>query len=142
DIVENSAALKSDDGHYPVFKPLFRPVLEQAAAIVVFLMAAGYVLSAWDVKVGDKGNPITGFMDTLTIAFIAWILYRAVIILVDNRLREETGADPSRAVDVDDEPAGHGSTRLGTLLPLLRNVSITAIAVIAGMIVLSNLGVD
>ena len=142
DIVENTFNVKADDGHYPVFRPLFRPLLEQAAAIIVFMMAAAYVLSAWNVKIGDKGNPVTAFMDTLTVAFVAWILYRAVVILVDNRLREETGVDPSRAIDVDDEAAGHGSTRLGTLLPLLRNVSITAIAIIAGMIVLSNLGVD
>ncbi|MEZ5799286.1 MAG: mechanosensitive ion channel family protein [Nitratireductor sp.] len=142
DIVENTFNVKADEDHYPVFKPLFRPLLEQAAAIIVFMMAASYVLSAWNVKIGDKGNPVTAFMDTLSVAFVAWILYRAVVILVDNRLREETGVDPSKAIDVDDEAAGHGSTRLGTLLPLLRNVSITAIAIIAGMIVLSNLGVD
>jgi small-conductance mechanosensitive channel len=43
---------------------------------------------------------------------------------------------------MEDEPGGHGVSRLGTLLPLVRNVLIVTIIVIAAMIVLSNLGVD
>ena len=131
-----------DDGQFPVFKPLFKPLIEQAAGIFIALVALGFVLNTWDVRVGDRGNPITAFMDTIAVALLAWLLYRAVAIYVDDKLESEgiaANADPS---DMGDEPGGHGTSRLGTLLPLLRNVMIVTIIVIAGMIVLSNLGVD
>ncbi|MFZ1816019.1 MAG: mechanosensitive ion channel domain-containing protein [Rhizobiaceae bacterium] len=142
EVLENIVSHSGHHDSYPVFKPLFKPVIEQAASILVFVGALGFVLNVWDIRAGDRGNPITAFMDTLLILFVAWLLYRAVVIFVDNRLVEEGAGVAGQAADLEDEPGGHGSSRLGTLLPLLRNIFIGTIAVIAGMIVLSNLGVD
>ncbi len=123
-----------------MFKPLFRPLLQQSAALIVSIIAFDFVLSVWDVNVGQRGNLGTAFVDTLVVAFIAWFLYRVVAAYADDKLAAE-GVSPHGG-DPEDEPGGHGATRLGTLLPLLRNVAIATIVAIAGMIVLANLGVD
>lgn len=133
---------KTNDAQYPVFKPLFKPLIEQAAGIFILLAALGFVLGTWDVEVGESGNPITAFMDTIAVALIAWLLFRAVAIYVDDKLESEGIASGANPAELDDEPGGHETSRLGTLLPLLRNVMIVTIILIAGMIVLSNLGVD
>ncbi|HSO46465.1 MAG TPA: mechanosensitive ion channel domain-containing protein, partial [Rhizobiaceae bacterium] len=123
------------------FRPVFKPLLEQSAGIVVTLAAIGYVLGAWDVKIGERGNPVAAFMGTLSVVFAAWFLYRAVGLYIDRKLEDE-GVGHGLPRDLEDEPGGVGTTRLGTLLPLLRNVFIAGIFAVAGMIILSNLGVD
>jgi len=125
-----------------IYRPVFKPLLEQAAGLVVTLLAIGYILSAWDVEIGERGNPMTAFMGTLVVIFIAWFLYRGVAMFVDRRLEDEGIFVGGQPIDVEDEPAGQGTTRLGTLLPLLRNVLLVIIVAVAGMIVLSNMGVD
>ncbi len=125
----------------PTYRPLFKPLLEQTAAIVVTLGAIGLVLAAWDVRAGERGNPITAFMDTLSFIVLAWVLYRAVDIYVAAKLADEAQGEGDPHA-IDDEPAGHGTSRIGTLLPIIRLAAKTTIVVIVGMIVLSNLGVD
>ncbi|MCU0791131.1 MAG: mechanosensitive ion channel, partial [Nitratireductor sp.] len=124
------------------YRPIFKPLLEQSAGLLVTIVAIGYVLGAWDVKIGERGNPLTAFMGTLVTIYAAWFLYRAVGLYIDRKLEDEGISSDPQARDVDDEPGGQGATRLGTLLPLLRNVLIAGIVAVAGMIVLSSLGVD
>lgn len=125
------------------YRPIFKPLLEQSAGIVVIILAIGFVLSSWDVSVGERGNPLTAFMGTLIAIFGAWFLLRAVSLYVDRKLADEgavlVGGAPS---DGDEGALAHGATRLGTLLPLLRNVLTAVIVAIAGMVVLSGMGVD
>ncbi len=131
--------------HQPdmLYRPVFKPLLEQAAAILVSIVAFGFVLGVWDVRVGERGNPLTAFMGTLVVLFAAWFLYRAVNDYINRKLADEGISESvGEAVDLDDEPAAHSSSRLGTLLPLLRMVLSGTIIAIAGMIVLSGIGVD
>ncbi len=127
----------------PRFVPIFKPLLQQAAGLLVTLAAIGFVLELWEIRTSDGRSLVAAFMNTLAIAFIAWILYRAVAIYADAKLAEEGGhADPTAMVDMEESSGEHGSSRLGTLLPLLRNVLMSMIVAVAGMIILSNLGVD
>lgn len=125
------------------YRPVFKPLLEQSAGIIVTILSIGFVLGSWDVKIGERGHPLTAFMGTLIVVFTAWFLYRAVALYVDRKLADEgavlVGGAPH---DGDEGGLAHGATRLGTLLPLLRNVLSVAIVAIAGMIVMSNAGVD
>lgn len=125
------------------YRPVFKPLLEQSAGIIVTIVSIGFVLGSWDVQVGERGHPLTAFLGTLVVIFTAWFLYRAVALYVDRKLDDEgavlVGGAPH---DGDDGGLAHGATRLGTLLPLLRNVLSVAIVAIAGMIILSNAGVD
>lgn len=124
----------------PAFKPVFKPLLEQAAGVMITIVAIGFVLATWDVNIGQRGNPITAFVDTLIIGFIGWFLYRAVAIYIDAQIAEE--GDDAEPGEPDGEMGGQGASRLTTLLPLIRNVMIAAIIVLTAMIILSNMGVD
>ncbi len=126
----------------PVFKPVFKTVLEEGVGVLVIILGIGYVLAAWDVNVGGEGHPITAFLDTLMIAFFGWLMYRSVVVYIDHQLEQE-GDD---AIPEDGEPgeemSGKSASRLATLLPLVRNVLIASIIVLSIMVILSNLGVD
>jgi small-conductance mechanosensitive channel len=141
-IVNESARRASGLMVQKPYRPIFKPLLEQSAGIFVALGALGYVLGVWDVKIGERGNPLTAFMGTLVTIFAAWFLYRAVGLYIDRKLEDEGMSAGAQVRDLDDEPGGQGATRLGTLLPLLRNVLVAGIFAVAGMIVLSSLGVD
>ena len=126
----------------PVFQPIFKSHMETAAGILITIIAIGFILSNWDVNIGQTGNPVTEFLDTLMIIFVAWFLYRAVIIYIDHQLAEQdVGASPDD-VGGDNEMGGQSTSRIGTLLPLLRNVFVVTIIVLAVMVILSNAGVD
>lgn len=142
DVIANIRSSHADDEQYPVFRATFRPLLERAAGILISIAALGFILGAWQVDIAEHGNPVTAFMDTIFVAFTAWFLYRITALVVDERLEAEGVVESGDPAEIEDEPSGHGTTRLGTLLPLLRNIAIGVIGVIAGMIILSNLGVD
>ncbi|KAG1700648.1 Small-conductance mechanosensitive channel [Nymphon striatum] len=126
----------------PVFKPIFKSLMETAAGIMITIFAFGFILSNWDVNIGQTGNPITEFMDTLIIIFVAWFMYRAVVIYIDHQLAEQdVGVSPDDAGG-DNEMGGQSTSRIGTLLPLLRNVFVVTIIILAFMVILSNAGVD
>ena len=124
----------------PAFRPVFKPLLEQASGILITIIAAGFVLATWDVNIGQRGNPITAFLDTLMIGFIGWFLYRAVAIYIDAQIAEE--GDDVQPGEPDGEMGGQGASRLTTLLPLIRNVTVAGIIVLTAMVILSNMGVD
>jgi small-conductance mechanosensitive channel len=139
EVIVNLASQKPIE--LPRYNPMFKGLAQSAAALIVTFFAIGSVLEAWSIRTSDGKSLVAAFMQTLLVAFIAWILYRAVAIYADAKLAEEAGPDSSSA-DLEESMGGHGSSRLGTLLPLLRNVLIAVIFAVAGMIVLSNMGVD
>jgi moderate conductance mechanosensitive channel len=127
----------------PVFVPLFKPLLETAAGVLVSIFALAFVLNAWDVRVGEHGNPVTAFLDSLVVLFVGWFLYRAVTVYVDKKLQLEGISVDNGATVIDPEESAEQSTsRLGTLLPLVRSIAIGLIVAMAAMVLLSRLGVD
>jgi len=139
-IVEN--IVTQPHSELPSFRPIFKPLAQQAAALFVTFVAIGFVFEVWDIRTTGGTSLVGAIMNTIAIVFVAWIAYRAVAVFVDARLAEEGEIRPVDPTMIEDEPAGHGATRLGTLLPLVRNVLMTVIAAVTAMIVLSNLGVD
>ena len=142
ELVVNQVMAATDIDEMPVFRPVFKALLEQAAGVLVTILAIGYVLGTWDVNIGEQGNPVTAFFDTLSLIFIGWFLYRAVAAYIDNQLAEEGDDGQPQEGEPGDEMSGQGATRLSTLLPLVRNVLIATIIILTGMVILSNMGVD
>ncbi|MEM7069324.1 MAG: mechanosensitive ion channel family protein [Pseudomonadota bacterium] len=126
----------------PVFKPVFKTVLEEGVGILILILGLGYILDAWDISVAGEENPITAFIDTLIIIFSGWMLFRCVIVYVDHQLEQEGEDGVSEDGEPGDEMSGKSASRLATLLPLVRNVLIASIIVLSFMIILSNLGVN
>jgi len=142
DIIINRVMSSKELAAMPVFKPIFKPLMENAAGILITILAFGFILGKWDISVGNTSNPITEFFDTLIIIFVAWFLYRAVIAYIDNQLAEQdVGASPDDSGG-DNEMGGQSTSRIGTLLPLVRNVFVVTIIILAIMVILSNAGVD
>ena len=141
EIIINQVMAIKPIGDMPVFKPVFKTLLEQASGVFILIVAIGFVLGTWDVNIGEKGNPVTGFLDTLVIAFSAWFMYRGVISYIDSRIEEEDVHE-----DDGEEPSGempsHGASRHATLLPLIKNVLVSTIGVLTAMVLLSNIGID
>ena len=126
----------------PVFVPLFKPLFESAAAVLVSIFALGFVLDAWHLRVGERGIH-AAFLDSLVVLFFGWFFYRAVTVYVDKKLEVEGISVDSGAGVIDpEEAAAQTTSRLGTLLPLVRSVAVALIVSMAAMILLSRLGVD
>lgn len=142
DLIINRVMAERQMEEMPAFKPVFKPLLEQAAGIMISIVAIGFILGTWDVNVGQRGNPVTAFVDTLMIAFAGWFLYRAVAAYIDNQLEEEGDGGQAEAGEPGEEMSGQGASRLTTLLPLIRNVMIAGIVILTAMVILSNMGVD
>lgn len=142
EMIINQVMSSKEMDEMPVFKPIFKSLLEEAAGILIMIIGFAFVLSAWDINIGERGNPVTGFIDTLAVIFFAWFLYRLVVVYIDNQLEEEGGYLPVDTGEPGEEMSGQSTSRLATLLPLLRNVLVASIAVLSGMIILSNMGVD
>jgi len=120
------------------YRPLFRELFEHAAAIVVSVVSIGELIRAWGIDLGQKGNPVTAALDTVVIIFMAYLAYRAANIYIDAQIEAEDGT----AAVPGEEMSGQGASRLATLLPIFRNFLVITILVIAGMIVLSGIGID
>lgn len=141
ELIINQVMSTTEISEMPVFKPVFKSLLEQASGAFIIISAIGFVLGTWDVNIGEQGNPVTAFMDTLGIAFFAWFLYRAVAAYIDAKIEDEDDG-PGDEEEPSGEMPAHGATRHATLLPLIRNVIITTIVILTGMVLLSNMGVD
>lgn len=127
----------------PVVVPLLKPLLENAAGVLVSIFALAYVLNVWDVRVGEHGYPVTAFLDSLVVVFVGWFMYRAVTVYIDKKLQLEgitlTG---NGAITDPEETSEQNASRLGTLLPLVRSIAVGLIVAMAIMILLSRLGVN
>jgi small-conductance mechanosensitive channel len=73
------------------------------------------------------------------VLFGAYVLYQVVKTWIDGKIEEE---EPGLGAGESEDGMGPGSSRLATLLPLFRNVLLITIVAIAGMVVLSGMGVD
>jgi moderate conductance mechanosensitive channel len=112
---------------------------EHAAALVSLAAVVLFIVDAWEVQ-GAGATGYGGASEIVLVGFIAYIAYQAVKIAIDTTIAEEAGdmveAEPG------DEGGAVGASRLATLLPIFRNFLLGVIVVIAGMVILSEMGID
>ena len=116
-----------------------KDLAEHAAALLGLAGVVLFIVDAWDMR-GPRSDEYGGAFQIVLVAFIAYIAYQAVKIAIDTTIAEEAGdmveAEPG------DEGGAAGASRLATLLPIFRNFLLGVIVVIAGMVILSEMGVD
>jgi moderate conductance mechanosensitive channel len=120
----------------------FRRVLRRLCDALVWILGAVWLGESWGF---DIVNPAPGTFARMVVrpAFgaaatvvTAWILWTALSAVIDDRMPQAAGPG-------DEDEAGAGTaSRLGTLLPLLRNMLLIGLAVIAVIVALSTLGLN
>jgi len=118
-----------------------RGLADHAAGLVVVVLMAWAVAAAWGVDLLAGVGAAGAVVNVLVVIFLAYVAFQAVKITIDNRIAEE-GGPPGADMETADEGGGAGASRLATLLPIFRNFLLAVIVSIAGMVVLSELGVD
>lgn len=127
------------------YNPVFKVFFEQAVLAAILVISIGELARLWGLDLGrEGGHPFAAVLDIILVCFIAFLLYRAVNFYIDAKIVEEGGSldsSPANPGEGDNE-GGVGQSRLATLLPIFRNVIISTLTVVTGMIVLANIGVD
>jgi len=115
--------------------------LSRLADAFLWIMGAAWLSETWGL---DLVDPAPGTIERLFVrpaleaaatVVVAWILWTTLSAVIDEKM------PPAAAPGDEDEIPGSAS-RLDTLLPLLRNTLLIALAVVAVIVSLATLGLD
>ncbi|SHM24595.1 Small-conductance mechanosensitive channel [Roseibium suaedae] len=116
----------------------FRNLLDHGAGILAGFVGLEVLLKSWSGAAG-KESLLEEFSDVLLVAFLGYMAYRAVEIAIDRHINSSEKGDGHND---EQEIGGAGESRIATLLPIFRNFLLITIVVIAGMVALSQMGVN
>ncbi len=114
----------------------YLPALRTTLKAIIWIFAASAVLQAWglgtlDWLFSDSGSLVLGKLISILLIVVAtFAIWELTSGLIERALARRTAAEPG------------ASTRLLTLLPLLRNVVRIGLGLISVMIIFSELGVN
>ena len=118
-------------------RPVLRRLLELAAAVVSFAIGVYLLSSLWGLDEVAGETVSEAVIQIIIVLLVAYIGYQAARLWIDRKI-----ADEAQLLTASAPPGAHAPTRLGTLLPILRNFILVSIAIMTTLIVLSRLGVD
>jgi moderate conductance mechanosensitive channel len=120
----------------------FRDALRRLSDAFIFIFGAAWLAEMWGLNLID---PAPGSFERLlarpafeaAVTIVgAWILWTALSAVIDERM-------PQSMAPADEDVGLSGSvSRVGTLLPLARNLLLISLALLAIVIALSTLGLD
>jgi small-conductance mechanosensitive channel len=134
-------AAASEDREGSERRAEWRRIIRHCAAVGVWLIAAAILIELWVVDLA-RIFPAEGWAryrgsvwSAVATVYVGYVLCRIVFMHTERHIPPSIQAIPS------DEPAPIAS-RLQTVLPLMRVFILITIALLAGLIALSNLGVN
>jgi small-conductance mechanosensitive channel len=138
---EVSAEDEDEDESYSLerHRRSYKEVAEHAAAIPIVAFAVWAMFRLWGMDLLASESIASALLEVFIILFLAYLAFEAVDIAIDRKIEEEGGYTTAAP---GEEGGTGGTSRLTTLLPLFRNFVLITIITIAGMIALSQLGVD
>jgi moderate conductance mechanosensitive channel len=120
----------------------FRRALHHLSDALLLIVGAGWLAEVWGLDLVDPASGSVArlfvrpaFEAALTIIAI-WIVWTALSAAIDEKMPQPA------APGEDDEGNAVSASRLGTMLPLVRNMALIGLAGIAVIAALSTLGVD
>ena len=123
--------------------PSHRDLVERGAAIAYFVIGLAVVFHVWGVNVVGGGAWGGRIFDALVVIFFGWIVYDVAKLTIDRKIASEDPTEAMAGQDVEgDVPMAAAKTRLATLLPLVRVVVLSTIAVTIVMMALTQVGVN
>ena len=117
----------------------YEALARRALILVVLGCAIGGTFYLWGANPFDDQSPIVRLWDVIFVAIVGYIVFQTTKIAIGQKIAEQEELERAQ---LEEKGALSGLSRLATLLPLFRNFVLVAIAVIAVMIGLSELGVD
>lgn len=119
-------------------------LLVRGARAAITGLAIAWIAAVWDMDghMIGHGDPQTaalfyGFLKSIVIVLLADLVWHLTKAAIDRNLM------PAPAGAETDNPTEEThATRLHTLLPILRNVLAVSLSIIAGLVILGQLGVD
>jgi moderate conductance mechanosensitive channel len=120
----------------------FRPVLSRLFDALLWILGAAWLGETWGL---DLVHPAPGSIERLAVRPVfeaaativgAWLLWTALSAVIDEKMPH------AMTPGGEDETGGGQVSRVGTLLPLVRNVVLIVIAVAAIIAALSTLGLN
>ena len=118
--------------------------LARRTASIFAVGAVGYALIRfWGGATVFEDIPALGMAeDLIDTLFVGYIVFHAVRIWIDQKIRDEVGEEPEEGTIAEGEGGGAGATRIATLLPLVRNFILIVIAVGIMLVLATELGVN
>ena len=118
----------------------WKALFEHVAGIVSLFAGLLVLLANWHLLDLGEGRLIARFSGLGFVILACYVAYQAVKVWIDGKLEEETPA--AHAGEHADEGMGAGTSRLGTILPILRTTLLVTIVSVAAMVILAGLGVN
>ncbi|MFT7578318.1 MAG: small-conductance mechanosensitive channel, partial [Alphaproteobacteria bacterium] len=131
-----SQSLMTDASPF-VFSP-YKYLFERIGGYVAVIGVIIATTMLWGARPLTEGGSADVLLDILVVGLIAYVAWAVAKIAIDQKIAE---AGPYVAA-VPGEVGGAGASRLSTLLPLFGNFLLVAIAAVAFMIILTELGVN
>lgn len=116
-----------------------KTLLEDVFGIAIVLGAGLLIFQDWFSVTLEENAIYHSAAEVVIVAFLGYIAFNAVKLKIDAMIREEGG---DTELLPGDEGGHGGASRLATLLPIFRNFLLAVIFAIAGMVILSELGLD
>ena len=120
-----------------VFSP-YKYLFERIGGYVAVIGVIIATTMLWGARPLTEGGSADVLLDILVVGLIAYVAWAVAKIAIDQKIAE---AGPYVAA-VPGEVGGAGASRLSPLLPLFGNFLLVAIAAVAFMIILTELGVN
>ena len=139
--IARACACDATDIRRTLRRARFHRALSRLADAFLWIMGAAWLSETWGL---DLVDPAPGTIERLFVRpaleagatfVVAWILWTTLSAVIDEKM------PPAAAPGDEDEIPGSAS-RLDTLLPLLRNTLLIALAVVAVIVSLATLGLD
>jgi small-conductance mechanosensitive channel len=140
-LIARACACDATDIRLALRKARLHRALSRLADAFLWILGAAWLCETWGL---DLVDPAPGSMERLFVRPVleaaatvvaAWILWTALSGVIDEKM------PPTVSPGDEDETPGSAS-RLDTLLPLLRNSLLIALAVVAVIVSLTTLGLD
>lgn len=136
---------RPEDSQPSEYKPMFKRFWQNAIASLILVVCIGELGRLWGLELGrEGGHPFSNFLDAALAGLVAFFLIQSFNAFIDDKIIEEGGSlddTPANPGESDSE-GGTGESRLATLLPIIRRGVVFTLAVIAGTIGLSAMGVN
>ncbi|WP_240453750.1 mechanosensitive ion channel family protein [Chachezhania antarctica] len=121
---------------------------------IMVILVLMIITGTWDMQLisfsGGVG-PVAHFVNFLLTAAVGFIVYEAVSLYINRLLAreqtdsvtlEEGGENPDAHAGAGGEGGGQGTSRLATVLPLMRVIAQAGIIVLFALLAIGNLGID